>query len=95
MAVGVGFASANIDVAVVLMLAIGLQNVPEGLSVGFSLLATHEYSRRFAYIAFAASGFVEPPTGIARGARSLYVTRCFLMPWASQWEPCFSSSVMR
>ena len=64
LAIGVGFASRNIDAAVVLMLAIGLQNVPEGLSVGFSLLATREYSRRFAYIASVASGFVEPPQAL-------------------------------
>lgn len=77
LAVGVGFASGNIDAAVILMLAIGLQNIPEGLSVGFSLLTTHSYSRRFAYITSVASGFVEPPLALL-GALAVSFTKSML-----------------
>ncbi len=80
LAVGVGFASGNIDAAIVLMLAIGLQNVPEGLSVGFSLLATRNYSRRFAYVASVLSGFVEPPLAVL-GALVLSFSKSIL-PYA-------------
>lgn len=64
LAVGVGFASGDVEAATLLMLAIGLQNIPEGLSVGFSLLATRSYSRRYAYSASALSGFIEPPLAL-------------------------------
>ena len=77
LAVGIGFASGNIDAAVILMLAIGLQNMPEGLSVGFSLLTTRSYSRRFAYIASVASGFVEPPLALL-GALAVSFTKSML-----------------
>lgn len=80
LAVGVGFASGNVDAAIVLMLAIGLQNVPEGLSVGFSLLATRRYSRRFAYFASVVSGFVEPPLALL-GAFAVSLTHS-LLPYA-------------
>lgn len=61
LAVGVGFGTGDIASAITLMLAIGFQNIPEGLSVGFSLLSVGSYSRKFAYLAAVASGFVEPP----------------------------------
>jgi ZIP family zinc transporter len=80
LAVGVGFASGDLRTAEVLMLAIGLQNVPEGLSAGFSLLATRGYSRRFAYFASVASGFVEPPLALL-GAVAVSMTGSML-PYA-------------
>jgi ZIP family zinc transporter len=80
LAVGVGFASEDVEAAILLMLAIGLQNVPEGLSVGFSLLATRKYSRRFAYFASVLSGFVEPPLALV-GALVVSLTHSIL-PYA-------------
>ncbi len=62
------------------MLAIGFQNIPEGLSVGVPLIATKEYDRKRAYTISVASGFVEPPLALL-GA---YLTSMFkdLIPYA-------------
>jgi len=41
------------------------------------LLTTHNYSRRFAYIASVASGFVEPPLALL-GALTVSLTKSML-----------------
>jgi ZIP family zinc transporter len=62
--VGVGFGSGDLETAVPLMLAIGIQNIPEGLAV--SVAAVNAGLNRRAYAAFAGirSGLVEIPLAV-------------------------------
>lgn len=78
MAVGVGFGSENLDVAVTLAIAIALQNMPEGLAVALPLIR-EGYSRWKAVLYALLSGLVEPIGGIL-GAAPVSVARP-LLPW--------------
>ncbi len=80
LAVGVGFGSGNLVLAIGLMLAIAFQNIPEGLSVGFSLLSTESYNRTRAFLVSVASGLVEPPLALI-GAWTVSVAHQ-LLPYA-------------
>lgn len=62
------------------MWAIGLQNIPEGLSVGFSFLSTKVYSRRKAFKLSTLSGWVGIPLAII-GGLSLTISQN-LVPFA-------------
>lgn len=63
MAVGVGAASGDASASLALTLGIGVQNVPEGLAVGTSLLAAG-YGRGTAAAVAFATGLVEPLGGV-------------------------------
>jgi len=54
------------------MWAIGIQNIPEGLSVGFSFLSTGKYGRGKAFILSTFSGLIEVPLAVI-GALGLSV----------------------
>lgn len=78
MAVGVGFAGADITNGVSLAIGIGLQNIPEGLAVAVSLLVIG-YSRLKAFMVAFLTGLVEPVGGLFG---SIAVTLAdSLMPW--------------
>ena len=62
------------------MTAIGLQNIPEGLAVAFSLLATGKYTRRQSYFAGVVSGLVEPPIALL-GAWAVSISH-LILPYA-------------
>jgi ZIP family zinc transporter len=76
----VGFGSGDITAGITLMMAIGLQNIPEGLAVALSLMATGRYSRSRSYFAGVVSGFVEPPLALL-GAWAVVAARAIL-PYA-------------
>ena len=69
MAVGVGFAGAEVSNGVALAVGIGLQNVPEGFAVALSLIAIG-YSRSNAFWVATLTGLVEPVGG-ALGAAAV------------------------
>jgi Predicted divalent heavy-metal cations transporter len=56
--------SGDIAVGLAITIAIGIQDMPEGLSVGLSLISTEKYGRSRAFFISAASGFVELPLAI-------------------------------
>ncbi len=64
LAVGVGAGSGLTADALALAIAIGIQNIPEGLSIAFSLLSVKNSSRRKAFITSFLSGLVEFPLAI-------------------------------
>ena len=78
MAVGVGFGSENLDVAIALAIAIALQNMPEGLAVALPLVR-EGYARGKAILYALLSGLVEPIGGIL-GAALVSVAHP-LLPW--------------
>ncbi|EGG42191.1 Putative divalent heavy-metal cations transporter [Candidatus Nitrosarchaeum limnium SFB1] len=67
------------------MLAIGIQNIPEGLAVGFSLIATEKYSRRKSFCYAFLSGAVETPLTIlgALWIASFYALLPYVMGFAA------------
>lgn len=71
MAVGVGFAGADVANGISLGLGIGIQNIPEGLAVAVSLLAIG-YSRLLAFVVASLTGLVEPLGG-AIGAAAVWL----------------------
>lgn len=78
MAVGVGFGSENLDIAIALAIAIALQNMPEGLAVALPLVR-EGYSRGKAVLYALLSGLVEPIGGILSAA--LVSVAHPLLPW--------------
>ena len=80
LAVGVGFGSGDLKDALVLMLAIGIQNVIEGLSVSLSALSAGLGSRFYATIVGIRSGLVEIPLAFL-GAWAVHLVRPVL-PYA-------------
>ncbi len=78
LAVGVGFGSDEISTALTLALGIGLQNMPEGLVVAWSLKSLN-YSPWYALGISALTGLVEPIGGIF-GAGIVSIARETL-PW--------------
>ena len=64
LSVGVAVGSGSLEVAVPLMVGMGIQNVPEGLAVSFSLLGTGRYSRWKAFLFGTVSGIVEVPLAL-------------------------------
>ena len=64
LSVGVAVGSGSLEVAVPLMVGIGIQNVPEGLIVSFSMLGTGRYSRWKAFLFGTVSGIVEVPLAL-------------------------------
>lgn len=79
MAVGVGFGGGDIAAGTMLAVGIGLQNAPEGLAVGLALRAVG-YSPGQAFLLAAATGLVEPVTGLI-GAWTVSFS-AMLLPWA-------------
>jgi ZIP family zinc transporter len=61
LAVGVGFGSGNLGNALALMLAIGIQNIPEGLAVAVSSLNAGMGSYSYASFVGIRAGLVEIP----------------------------------
>lgn len=78
MAVGVGFAGGDVNNGYVLATGIGIQNIPEGLAVAFSLLAIN-YSRVKAFGIALLTGLAEPVGGIF-GASLVWLAEP-IMPW--------------
>jgi ZIP family zinc transporter len=80
LAVGVGFGSGDVAGAIPLMLAIGIQNIPEGLAV--SVAAVNAGLNRRAYAVFTGirSGIVEIPLAVL-GAYAVQ-TISVLLPYA-------------
>jgi ZIP family zinc transporter len=79
LAVGTGFAEGDWDNGVALATGIGLQNVPEGLTVAVSLLAVG-YGRLKAFWIGLLTGLVEPVGGLVGSA--LVTASLQLIPWA-------------
>jgi ZIP family zinc transporter len=67
MAVGVGAASGDADLAAALIVGIGIQNMPEGLAVAVAMVATGASRAKAIAIAFA-TGLVEVLGAIIAGA---------------------------
>ena len=78
MAVGVGFGDGNISNGLSLAIAIGLQNIPEGLAVALPLLK-EGYPRIKAFGAAVCTGLVEPLGGLL-GIGLIQVAKP-LLPW--------------
>ncbi len=78
MAVGVGFAGGDVRNGAVLATGIGIQNIPEGLAVAFSLLAV-QYSRAKAFGIALLTGLAEPIGGLF-GATLVWLAEP-IMPW--------------
>lgn len=87
LAVGVGAASGELDIALPITLGIGLQNIPEGLVVALSLLR-EGYARDRAVLVGCATGLVEP-IGALVGAGVLAVSSTILPAVL-----CFSAGAM-
>jgi ZIP family zinc transporter len=79
LAVGVSFGSGDLKAGYATALGIGLQNIPEGLTVAAALLSIG-YSRARALLAALASGLVEPVGGLLGAATVAAVSS--LLPWA-------------
>lgn len=79
LAVGVSFGSGDFKAGYATALGIGLQNVPEGLTVAAALM-TIGYGRGRAVLAALASGLVEPVGGLLGAATVAAVAS--LLPWA-------------
>jgi zinc transporter, ZIP family len=76
LAVGVGFGSGDVRTATVLAIAIGLQNMPEGLAVALPLV--REGYGRWRALAYATlTGLVEPDAGLI-GVAAVQIARPFL-----------------
>jgi ZIP family zinc transporter len=78
LAVGVGFGGGNIEKGLTLATGIGLQNAPEGLAVALALAAIG-YSKGVAVLIAAATGLVEPVSGLA-GAYAVSLS-AHVLPW--------------
>src|SRR5690606_36676997 len=79
-AVGVGFGSGETTAAISLMLAIGLQNIPEGLAVSIAARNGGLGSRFYAAFAGIRAGLVEIPLAVI-GAAAVTVAEP-LLPYA-------------
>jgi ZIP family zinc transporter len=64
LAVGVGFGSGDVSNALTLMLAIGIQNIPEGLAVAVSALNAGMGSYFYASLVGLRAGLVEIPLAL-------------------------------
>jgi ZIP family zinc transporter len=80
LAVGVGFGSGNLKDALVLMMAIGIQNIPEGLAVSISSMSAGLGSRFYATFVGIRSGLVEIPLALL-GAWAVHAMKPIL-PYA-------------
>ncbi|RLE91980.1 MAG: ZIP family metal transporter [Thermoprotei archaeon] len=80
LAVGVGAGSGRAADALALAIAIGIQNIPEGLSIAFSLLSVKGSSRRKAFITSFLSGLVEFPLAIIGAVAVAYAHS--ILPYA-------------
>jgi len=78
MAVGVSFGGGDVQRGLTIALAIGLQNMPEGLAVAFPLVR-EKYSRIKALWYSTLTGLVEPIGGLL-GAALVSIARPIL-PW--------------
>lgn len=78
LAVGVGFGQGNTSQAIALAIGIGLQNMPEGLVVAWSLRGL-KYSAAYALGVATLTGLVEPVGGIL-GASLVSIAR-EMLPW--------------
>lgn len=67
MAVGVGFADADVRNGVPLAIGIGIQNIPEGFAVALSLISVG-YARSQAFWVATLTGLVEPVGGMMGAA---------------------------
>ncbi len=76
LSVGVGFGTGDVAAGVTLAIAIGLQNIPEGLAVAAPLLRLG-YSLRYALLITLCTGLVEPVGGLI-GAALVAVARPLL-----------------
>jgi ZIP family zinc transporter len=63
LAVGVSFGSGDVAAGLVVAMAIGLQNMPEGLAVALPLLR-EQYTRGKALLYATLTGLVEPVGGL-------------------------------
>ncbi len=79
LAVGVSFGTGDFKAGYATALGIGLQNIPEGLTVAAALMAIG-YGRARAVLAALASGLVEPVGGLIGVATVTAVAS--LLPWA-------------
>lgn len=75
---GVGFGDGNIAKGLSLAIAIGLQNIPEGLAVALPLLREN-YTKLQAYGVAVCTGLVEPIGGLL-GVGLIQVAKP-LLPW--------------
>jgi ZIP family zinc transporter len=71
LAVGVAFGGGHFREGVLLMLAIGAQNIPEGMAVAFAALAAGFGKRFYAAFVGVRSGLVELPMAVL-GATLVY-----------------------
>ena len=81
-AVGVGFATQNMQVALGTAIGIGVQNLPEGLAVAAALLSLG-WSRTRAVLVSGATGIMEPIGAFA--AVTLVALVSSLLPVAMGW----------
>lgn len=79
LAVGVSFGTGDLKAGYATALGIGLQNIPEGLTVAAALMSIG-YSRSRAILGALASGLVEPVGGLIGVATVAAVAS--LLPWA-------------
>jgi ZIP family zinc transporter len=80
LAVGVGFGSGDLSTAIPLMLAIGIQNIPEGLAVSVAAINAGLDRRFYAVVAGIRSGVVEIPLAVLGAYAVLTVST--LLPYA-------------
>ncbi len=80
LAVGVGFGSGDVANAISLMLAIGIQNIPEGLAVSVAAINAGFDRRFYAALAGIRAGLVEIPLAVV-GAAAVSVAMP-LLPYA-------------
>ncbi|MFB6094876.1 MAG: ZIP family metal transporter, partial [Halodesulfurarchaeum sp.] len=85
LAVGVGFGSGNLEQAIPLMLAIGIQNVPEGLAVSVAAINAGLDRRLYAAFAGLRAGTVEIPVAVigAVAVQSMAVLLPYAMGFAA------------
>jgi zinc transporter ZupT len=80
LAVGVGFGSVNLSNAIPLMLAIGIQNIPEGLAVSVAALNAGLGGLFYAAVTGIRAGLVEIPLALF-GAWAVHLAEP-LLPYA-------------
>jgi zinc transporter, ZIP family len=80
LAVGVGFGSVNLSNAIPLMLAIGIQNIPEGLAVSVAALNAGLGGLFYAAVTGIRAGLVEIPLALF-GAWAVHLAKP-LLPYA-------------